>query len=109
MYIQYDEFQLLELFGSEPVLIVDEEAGIFMYSKGDYAGFKLILTISIYENECNLSLIHEKYPVPIFESKLKDVEKISGTSSELKIERRGSNKVISLRVKPNFSIRIENL
>lgn len=104
MFIQYDEYQLLELFESEPVYIADERAGILMYSKQDDNGFKLILTISAYENECNLSLIYGKYSKPIVEMNVKDVEKINTTDNELKILQRANDKYIALKFKPSFSI-----
>lgn len=104
MFIQYDEFELLEIFGSEPINLSDEEAGIFMYIKEDDTGFKLILTISTYEKECNLSLNYSKFSKPIFESDFKNVEKISVVNGELKLMYSGDVKAVTLYFKPNFAI-----
>ncbi|MGE6574286.1 hypothetical protein [Paenibacillus xylanexedens] len=108
MYIQYDEFLLLELFESDPISIADEEAGIFMYTKMDNVGFKLMLTISIYEKQCNLSLVHDQYSIPVFECKLDNVEELCTTTQGLTIRRPTSTNVI-VTFKPNFSIQINNL
>ncbi|SDO04738.1 hypothetical protein SAMN04487897_107185 [Paenibacillus sp. yr247] len=109
MFIQFDEYELLKLFESEPVTIGEKEAGVFIYSKTDSFGFKLVMTFSIYEKECSLSLNHHSYETPIFDVKLKDVERISCNYKQLKIQRNNSEKCIEAIFKPNFSLNILNL
>ena len=50
MYIKFDEFELLELFGNEPVSIGDLEAGELIYSLSDDKGFKIVMFMNVYEN-----------------------------------------------------------
>ncbi|MGX1081372.1 hypothetical protein RKD51_002509 [Bacillus sp. SLBN-57] len=46
MFIKYNEYDLLELFESEPVSIADDpEAGELIYTFKDNQNFKLILTL----------------------------------------------------------------
>ncbi len=85
MFIKYDEYELLELFEKEPVVIGDEEAGMFIYSKNDDLGFKLVLTISIYEKQCNLSLNYQSLAIPIFEFNLLEIDALICEDQKLKI------------------------
>ena len=103
MFIQFSEYDLLELFETEPVLIGEYEAGMCIYSKTDDFGFKLVLTISVYENECLISLNHQSYSVPIVDFKLKDVMKISRNDNRLIIQCDDRKKQLEVLFKPNFS------
>ncbi|GGJ30450.1 hypothetical protein GCM10008022_44070 [Paenibacillus hunanensis] len=76
---------LLELFESEPLYLPNEESGILMYVKEDDSGFKLILTISIYERKCDLSLNYYKFSKPIFEGDFQNIGRILATDNELKL------------------------
>lgn len=105
MFIQYDEYELLELFDNEPVAIGDKEAGMFIYSKTDSFGFKIVMTISIYENECSLSLNHQNYVTPIYDLKFKDVGRITCKNQQLKIQRNNGEKNIEVTFKPNFALK----
>lgn len=105
MFIEYDEYMLLELFENEPIYLSNEEAGIVMYVKEDDSGFKLILTISTYERECNLSLNYRNFSNPIFEGNFKNVGKIIVFDNELKIMYSEEDAIaVSLSFKPNFVI-----
>jgi hypothetical protein len=109
MFIQYDEYELLELFESEPVTIGEKEAGMFIYSKTDSFSVELVMTFSIYEKKCKLSLNHLNYATPIFDVKLRDVERIICNNKQLKIQRNNSEMCIEVTFKPNFSINILDL
>jgi hypothetical protein len=104
LFIHFNEYELLELFENEPVIIGDKEAGMYIYSKTDSFGFKLVLTFSIYENECLLSLNHESYTIPIVDLKMQDVTQISSSGNRLMIHRENCEKDLEVVFKPNFSI-----
>ncbi|CAH1190390.1 hypothetical protein PAECIP111893_00308 [Paenibacillus plantiphilus] len=102
MFTIYDQYELLELFESEPIVIGEPEAGMNIFKKEDKYGFKLILTISIYEKECILSLTQRDCPNPIFDLRLTDVNKIYNENSTLYIM--SGEKLISIGFHPNFSL-----
>lgn len=109
MYIKYDEFELLELFDNEPVSVFEKDAGVFIYSRPDNLGFELVLTMSIYEFECNISLNHADYQKPIFEFKLTDVDCIKCNDGKMFINRKGNRRSVILFFKPNYSVDITPL
>ncbi|WP_300382039.1 hypothetical protein [Clostridium sp.] len=109
MYIKYDEYELLELFENEPVSVFDDEAGVFIYSRNDNLGFKLVMTMSIYEFECNISLNHDSYQKPIFEFKLKDVDSIKCDADKMLFIRKESEQSVIIHFKPNYSVDITNI
>lgn len=109
MFIKYDEYELLELFEKEPVVIGDEEAGMFIYSKNDDLGFKLVLTISIYEKQCILSLNYQSLATPIFEFNLLDIDAIICEDQKLKIISHDKEKRVEVIFKPHFALKKINL
>lgn len=104
MFIKFDEFELLELFEKEPIVIGDEAAGMFIYSKKDDQGFKLVLTLSIYEMQCGISLNYKNMGSSIFDFELKDVGTIIGEDQKLKILSRDNEKIIEVLFKPHFAL-----
>lgn len=109
MYIKYDEYELLELFENEPVSVFDEEVGTFIYSKFDNLGFKLVMMMSIYDFECNMSLNHDSYQKPIFEFKLKDVDSIKCDDGKMLFIRKDNKQSVIIHFKPNYSVDITNI
>lgn len=109
MYIKYDEYELLELFENEPVSVFDEDAGVFIYSRIDNLGFKLVMTMSVYEYECNISLNHHNYQKPIFEFKLKDVDSIKCDNEKMFFNRKGDEQEVTIYFKPNYSVNLNNI
>ena len=109
MYIKYDEYELLELFENEPVSVFDDEAGVFIYSRNDNLGFKLVMTMSIYEFECDISLNNDSYQKPIFEFKLKDVDSIKCEADKMLFIRKEREQSIIIHFKPNYSVDITNI
>lgn len=64
MFIKYDEYDLLELFQSEPVSIsgnIDDGELIYIYK--DEQNFKLILTLDVYRQTISLSITFNDYVV----------------------------------------------
>jgi len=57
MFIKYDEYDLLELFQSEPVSITGNiDDGELIYSYKDDQNFKVILTLDVYKQTSSLSI-----------------------------------------------------
>ncbi|PJZ01342.1 hypothetical protein CPT06_04550 [Bacillus vallismortis] len=82
MFTTYNEYDLLELFDSEPVSVSsDPLAEVFMYSIQDMKGFKLILTMDVYALKCNLSLTFNE--LIVLESKLVNVTQLKRCNSDL--------------------------
>ncbi|MCY7801532.1 hypothetical protein MOB49_02835 [Bacillus haynesii] len=64
MFIKYNEYDLLELFESEPVSIADDpEAGELVYTFKDNQNFKLILTLDVYQLTCSLDITYKDFSV----------------------------------------------
>ena len=64
MFIKYDEYDLLELFQSEPVSISGNiDDGELIYTYKDDQNFKLILTLDVYRQTSNLSITFNDYVV----------------------------------------------
>ncbi|MDG5471438.1 hypothetical protein P6709_06740 [Jeotgalibacillus sp. ET6] len=57
MFIKYDEYDLIELFQSEPVSITGNlDDGVLIYTYKDDYNFKVILTLDVYEQTSSLSI-----------------------------------------------------
>ncbi|MEC2158775.1 hypothetical protein [Virgibacillus halodenitrificans] len=57
MFIKYDEYDLLELFLSEPISITgNTDDGELIYTYKDGQNFKVILTMDVYQQMVSLSL-----------------------------------------------------
>ncbi|OIN66992.1 hypothetical protein BLD48_08565 [Exiguobacterium sp. KRL4] len=100
----YDEYELLELFESEPRELYQEGAGFYMYKKVDKLGFQLLLYISQYEHKCNVSLSSDMYRWTIFEFELYHIESIRNENECLKIRGNSGKTEIDIQCKPHFSL-----
>lgn len=100
----YDEYELLELFESEPEELFQEGAGFYMYKKVDKLGFQLLLYISQYEHKCDVSLSNDMYRWTIFEFELYHIESIRNENECLKIRGNSGKTKIDIQCKPNFSL-----
>lgn len=57
MFIKYDEYDLLELFQSEPLSITGNiDDGELIYAYKDDQNFKVILTLDVYQQTSSLSI-----------------------------------------------------
>ena len=57
MFIKYDEYDLVELFQSEPVSITGNiDDGELIYTHKDEQNFKVILTLDVYKQTSSLSI-----------------------------------------------------
>ena len=106
MFTKFDEHDMLELFESEPSIIPPEEAGMYIYSKLNQNGVKLLLDLSVYEHKCHILLcIGED---AFFETELKNVEYLRREGNCLRIHRFDSESDYLLYFFPNFFMKIEN-
>ena len=105
MFIKYDEYELLELFEKEPIVISDKEAGDFIYNKRDSSGISIMLAISTYEMECSISLGLENRVV--FETILPNVEYLHSENEYLRIHQNESAQDFLIFLKPNIFVKTE--
>ena len=107
----FNDYELLELFGSEPK-IVDEEAKIFQYLAQDNYGFSLTLFISVFEEYIVLRLEHESLTNPIFDIEIKDIIKIKGNGEKIIFVYKADGigeKNAKIYFKPNFTLDVDLL
>ncbi|MGX9290925.1 hypothetical protein ACSLGF_06800 [Bacillus sp. A015] len=64
MFIKYDEYDLLELFQSEPVSITGNlDDGELIYTYKDDLNFKLILSLDVYKQTSSISITFNDFVV----------------------------------------------
>src|SRR3989304_6662992 len=80
---KYNEYDLLELFESEPKQLYEEDVGIYTYSKEDQYGFTFIFYLSIHEGTSILSLLHKDLKYPIFDLTFHDIEDVECKENRL--------------------------
>ena len=106
MWTKYDEYELLELFGSEPIYTAPEGTGMFMYSTTSSNGIKLILSLSVHEYSCTIDL--GLFDEGIFEVSLDNVEYLRAESgNSLRIHQKDAVKDYIIYFKPNIFLKID--
>jgi hypothetical protein len=100
----YDRSELLVLFGSEPIVIVDEETGIYTYEKEDSHGYRLSMYIDVHEGSCNITLRHKDLVERVYDVGLSNVISITGKNDKLIIQQDGCEHPAILYFKPNYSL-----
>lgn len=103
--MKYNEYEMLELFEDEPVVMIDYQTGMFMYSKDDDHGFHLLLTMSVHESKCSVSLSYKHFKGLIFNFDLEDISQIKGENDRLKILGNDDNTEVEISFKPHFSLK----
>ncbi|MCL1791212.1 MAG: hypothetical protein FWG40_07635 [Peptococcaceae bacterium] len=107
MYIEYDEYELIELFESEPTPILQKEAGMFIYGKNDNNGIRLTLSMSIYEMECSIGISVGEHVV--FETTLKNVESMRSKDKCLRIHQKESTQDYLIYFGATIFVKIEEV
>ena len=104
MWIKYNEYELLEFFRSLPVFIGSKEAGEFIYASKGENDVEIVMSVSVYEKKCQISLCINDYP--IFKASFENVEElqIDDKYETLKICQSGQAKNHIIYNKPNFFI-----
>jgi len=105
MYIKYNEYELFELFESEPITPSGKEAGQFIYSKKeDSRGIEIMLSFSVYEMKCNICL--SAGAQVIFEATLEQVEYLHSDGKCLRIHQMKPNQDYLIHFMPSIFIKI---
>ncbi|MBC1458285.1 hypothetical protein [Listeria newyorkensis] len=92
MFIKYDEYDLLELFLSEPTSLVDNlETGELMYLFKGEDSFELIMTLSVYEQTCWVSITYKK--TVVFRGEFSEVSSLEKRDEKLIINIKGEEKL----------------
>ena len=101
MYIKYDEYEMLELFNSEPISIGSVEEGELIYSYKDNQDFSITLFMNVYAQLAELTLSYKENIV--FNSNIKDVRAIKKVEGALIIES-SDEKRIKLKFYPQIGV-----
>ncbi|NLZ49193.1 MAG: hypothetical protein GX895_10505 [Clostridiales bacterium] len=105
MYIKYDEYEMLELFNSEPISIGSVEEGELIYSYKDNQDFSITLFMNVYAQLAELTLSYKENIV--FNSNIKDVRAIKKVEGALIIES-SDEKRIKLKFYPQIGVELLN-
>lgn len=103
MSIEFDEYQLIELFESEPT-IIDKEAEIYQYQLKDKLGLELFLYFSVYDQYVAIRLEHRELGIPIYDVEVKNVEEIRADNVKLLVIKQNQDQVAEIMLKPNFNL-----
>lgn len=104
MNIQYDEYELLEIFESEPEDYFIPGAGAYRYNKIDKLGFELVMIMCYYEETVELNLYYKNKR--IFETKMHLAKRIYTHNDSLYVQGGVENKTIEVKFKPHFTVTI---
>jgi len=106
MFTTFDKHDMFELFGSRPGIVQPKGAGMYIYSKLNRNGVKLVLDLSVYEYKCYILLgVGEN---AFFETELKNVEYLRREGDCLRIHRTDSASDYLIYFFPDFYMKIEN-
>ncbi|WP_047982070.1 hypothetical protein [Ornithinibacillus contaminans] len=104
MAINYDEYLLLELFNSEPI-IIDREAEIYKYQMQGSQGLELAFSFSVYDQYVTIRLNHDQLQNPLYDIEIQNVGEIRVEKSKLIVlKQQSKEQVIEVEVTPNFMI-----
>ncbi|KMY31474.1 hypothetical protein ACZ11_04350 [Lysinibacillus xylanilyticus] len=104
MALKYNEYLLLELFNSEPILI-DKEAEIYKYKMQDPLGLEIAFSFSAYDQYATIRLDHKQLQNPLYDIEIHNVEEIRVENAKLLIiKQKNKEAVIEVKVTPNFMI-----
>ncbi|BCB02174.1 hypothetical protein [Bacillus sp. KH172YL63] len=104
MAIKYNEYLMLELFNSEPI-IIDREAEIYKYQMQGFLGLELAFSFSVYDQYVTIRLDHNQLQNPLYDIEIQNVEEIRVEKSKLIVLKQQSKEpVIELNITPNFML-----
>lgn len=105
MSIEYNEYDLLEIFKNEPDSL-QEGAGIYFYkSNEDKSGFILYLSFSYYEETGTILLKHKDLIDNVIEFELSSLKKIVAVDCRLDFYSTLNKPFIRVYFKPGLSIK----
>jgi len=106
--IKYDEYDLLELFGSFPIMLCDDyDVGIYYYSYTDSCGLEVSLNFSVYEQKCGMGLSINN--ICHFEIDLSNVVYLRKEDWRLRIRQQNVEVDYIICFKPNIFVTTEKV
>lgn len=105
MYIKYDEYEMLEVFNSEPISVGSVEEGELIYSYKDNQDFLVTLFINVYAQLAELTISYRENIV--FNSNIKEVKTIEKVEGALIIDS-SDEKRIKLKFYPQVGVELLN-
>lgn len=106
MYTNYDEYELLELFLSEPISLTDNVGdGEIRYIKKGINEFELAVNMYIYELKCTVSLLYKEKDV--FYARLDNVTELVKKNNDL-LFCSGDKVMLKVHFTESFEISIDN-
>lgn len=105
MYIKYDEYEMLEVFNSEPISVGSVEEGELIYSYKDNQSFSVTLFINVYAQLAELTISYKENIV--FNSNIKAVRAIEKVDGALIIDS-SDEKRIKLKFYPQVGVELLN-
>lgn len=104
MAIKYDEYLLLEIFNSEPI-IIDKEAEIYKYKMQGPLGLEIAFSFSVYDQYVTIRLDNKHLQNSLYDIEIQNVEELRVENAKLLIIKQQSKEpVIEVTVTPNFMI-----
>ena len=100
--IEYDKYDLLELFECEPTKPYEEDVGIYNYKRTDIYDFTLELYLSLYDQRCCLTIWYKNFGNPIFDLTFENINKIKSKKEQLIIEQANNPKKYSYLFQANL-------
>ena len=104
--IEYQEYELLELFESDPV-VIDEGACIYRYRRTDKFGFCLKFYFSAYNQNCAISLWYKNFANPIFDIGFDKITSIICKKDKLILEQENQEEDAVVYFKPTYTFIFE--
>lgn len=105
MYIKYDEYEMLEVFNSEPISVGSVEEGELIYSYKDNQDFSVTLFMNVYAQLAELTISYKENIV--FTSNIKEVKTIEKVEGALIIDS-SDEKRIKLKFYPQVGVELLN-
>jgi hypothetical protein len=108
--MKFDEFDLLELFEAEPIIVHgDEQAGVFMYLKKDYNGANIVFLFDVYQCYCEFSINLESDKSTLCEYRVNNVASLDRIEDSLRLVSKENNEIVRIDFKPTISVGIVEL
>jgi hypothetical protein len=104
--IEYQEYELLELFESEPI-VINKDACIYTYKHTDKFEFRLELYFSAYDQCYSISLWYKNFANSLFDIGFNNVKKIVCQKDKLIIEQENKEKDAVVYFTPTYTFTFE--
>ncbi len=105
MFIKFDDLELLEFFGNNPILVGDADEGNFIYSLRDDCELSMVVTIDTYAKKIDISVCYSGNT--IFSGQFDNVTEIKKSEDVLLVETEQKKRLV-LKKTPCVGVFIEN-